>query len=281
MKNLSFLFLCFSIISQAQTLRTPAASPTQVIKQDFALSFIEINYSRPSMKGRTIFGEKSNKTVVPYGELWRTGANRATRVSFGEDVKILGNALKAGDYALYTVPGKSEWEIVFNKGINNGGTAGYKTEEDVLRVKVKPTVIANFVETFTMQIINITANTCEIQIAWEKTAVSIPVIADVDSKVMASIDQLMNKDNHPYHAAAQYYFDNGKDLKQALEWENKAVEMAPDAFWMFHLKAKIQAKLGDKVGAVETAKKSIELAKKAQNNDYVRLNEELIASVAK
>ena len=226
-----------------------------------------------------IFGDKTTKAVVPFGELWRTGANRATKVSFGEDVKIMGNALKAGEYALYTIPGKLEWEVIFNKGVTNGGTSGYKTEEDVLRFKVKPMMLPAAFETFTMQVANITPNTCEIQIMWEKTGISIPVVADVETKVLASIDQLMNKDNHPYHAAAQYYFDNGKDLKQALDWESKAVEQNPDAFWMFHLKAKIQAKLGDKAGATETAKKSIELAKKAQNNDYVKMNEDLIATL--
>ncbi|MBC8109741.1 MAG: DUF2911 domain-containing protein [Verrucomicrobia bacterium] len=265
---------------QAQTIKTPAPSPTQVLKQDFALSFIEIAYSRPGMKARNpIFAEKSAKTVVPFGELWRTGANRATRVSFGEDVKVAGNAIKAGDYALYTIPGKMEWEIIFNKGVNNGGTNGYKKEDDVVRFKVKPMTIATPVETFTMQIANVNANSCEIHIIWEKTAVAIPVMADVDTKVMASIDNAINKDNKPYFAAAQYYYDNGKDMNQALTWADKAIESNPNAYWMYLLKARIQAKMGDKTGAAATSAKSKELATKEGNNDYVRMNDELMSSL--
>jgi len=267
------LSMC-TIFLQAQTLKTPSPSPLQVIKQDFALSFIEISYSRPDMKGRQIFGK-----LVPFGEMWRTGANKATRVSFGEDVKVGGNAIKAGDYALYTIPNKDEWEVILNKGVNNGGTAGYKKEEDVVRFKVKPMSIHESVRTFTIQIENVSSSACEIHIMWDKTAISIPVLADIDSKIMTQIDDALNKDNKPYFQSANYYYENGKDLKQALTWVNKSIEANPDAFWMLHLKAKIQAKSGDKFGATESAKKSIELAKKANNNDYVRLNEDLIAGL--
>ena len=271
--SLMMLSMC-TIFLQAQTLKTPSPSPLQVIKQDFALSFIEIAYSRPDMKGRQIFGK-----LVPFGEMWRTGANKATRVSFGEDVKVGGNAIKAGDYALYTIPNKDEWEVILNKGVNNGGTAGYKKEEDVVRFKVKPMSIHESVRTFTIQIENVSSSACEIHIMWDKTAISIPVLADIDSKIMTQIDDALNKDNKPYFQSANYYYENGKDLKQALTWVNKSIEANPDAFWMLHLKAKIQAKSGDKFGATESAKKSIELAKKAKNNDYVRLNEDLIAGL--
>jgi tetratricopeptide (TPR) repeat protein len=274
---LSFLLICASL--QAQQVKTPSPSPTQTVKQDFALSTIEIVYSRPSMKGRMIFGEKSPKTVVPFGELWRTGANRATKITFGEDVKLAGNAIKAGEYALYTVPGKMEWEIVLNKGVNNGGTAGYKTEEDVLRFKVKPMTLPVAMETFTIQFANLTASTCEIHILWDKTAVAIPVSAEIDSRIMANLNNAMNKDNRPYYQAATYYFENGKDLNQALTWANKAVEQEPEAYWIYHLKAKIQAKAGDKKAAAETANKSIEIAKREKDNNYVRLNEELLAGL--
>jgi len=271
--SLMMLSMC-TIFLQAQTLKTPSPSPLQVIKQDFALSFIEISYSRPDMKGRQIFGK-----LVPFGEMWRTGANKATRVSFGEDVKVGGNAIKAGDYALYTIPNKDEWEVILNKGVNNGGTAGYKKEEDVVRFKVKPMSIHESVRTFTIQIENVSSSACEIHIMWDKIAISIPVLADIDSKIMTQIDDALNKDNKPYFQSANYYYENGKDLKQALTWVNKSIEANPDAFWMLHLKAKIQAKSGDKFGATESAKKSIELAKKANNNDYVRLNEDLIAGL--
>ncbi len=267
------LSMC-TVYLQAQTLKTPSPSPSQVLKQDFALSFIEIAYSRPDMKGRQIFGK-----LVPFGEMWRTGANKATRVSFGEDVKVAGNAIKAGDYALYTIPNKDEWEIILNKGINNGGIVGYKKEDDVVRFKVKPTAIHESVRTFTIQVANIASNACEIQIMWDKTSISIPVLADIDSKIMTQINDALNKDNKPYFQSANYYYENGKDLKQALTWINQAFEVSPDGYWVLYLKAKIQAKSGDKNGATESAKKSIELAKKANNNDYVRLNEDLIAGL--
>ena len=274
MKKFFLATICVVLMAQsifAQTIKTPAPSPLQVMKQDFATSFIEIAYSRPDMKGREIFGK-----LVPYGDLWRTGANRATRVSFGEDVKVAGNAVKAGDYALYSIPNKDEWEIILNKGVNNGGTNGYKKEDDVVRFKVKPMMMNESMKTFSIQIANITATNCEIHIMWDKTAISIPVQADIDAKIMGQITETIGNDNFK---AASYYFENGKDLKQALSFANKALEYNQDAFWIYHLKAKIQAKAGDKKGAAESANKSIALAKTANNKDYVRLNEELLAGL--
>ena len=263
-----------SIGLNAQVVKTPAPSTTQTIKQDFALSSIEILYSRPNMKGRVVFGD-----LAPMGKLWRTGANGATKITFGEDVKVGGVAVKAGSYALYTVPDKAEWEIILNKGINNWGVDGYNAEEDVAKFKVKPMMLPMNIETFTMNIANVMPSSADIQIMWEKTAVSFPVTADIDSKILKSIDNAMNVDNRPYFQAASYYFEAGKDLSKALTWADKAIENNPKAFWIMHLKAKIQAKLGDKAAATATAMKSIESAKEAKNGDYVALNEKLIASM--
>ncbi|MDI9877684.1 MULTISPECIES: DUF2911 domain-containing protein [Bacteroidota] len=260
--------------AQAQGIKTPAPSPTQTIKQDFALSSIEVNYSRPNMKGRTVFGD-----LAPYGKLWRTGANAATKVTFGEDVTVGGVAVKAGTYVLYTVPNKDEWEVIFNKGLGNWGIDGYKKEEDVARFKVKPVALTSSVETFTIQLGNVTPATADIQVSWEKTQINIPVVADIDAKISKSIETAMNVDNRPYFQAASYYFETGKDLKQALAWTNKAIENSPKAFWMVHLKAKILAKMGDKTAAVTAANQSIVLAKEAKNDDYVALNEKLIATL--
>lgn len=260
--------------AQAQGIKTPAPSPTQTIKQDFALSSIEVNYSRPNMKGRTVFGD-----LAPYGKLWRTGANAATKVTFGEDVTVGGVAVKAGTYVLYTVPNKDEWEVIFNKGLGNWGIDGYKKEEDVARFKVKPVALTSSVETFTIQLGNVTPATADIQVSWEKTQINIPVVADIDAKISKSIETAMNVDNRPYFQAASYYFEAGKDLKQALAWTNKAIENSPKAFWMVHLKAKILAKMGDKTAAVTAANQSIVLAKEAKNDDYVALNEKLIATL--
>ena len=275
MKKIVLLFSLFvSMGAMAQGIKTPAPSPTQTIKQDFALSSIEINYSRPLAKGRKVFGD-----LVPFGKMWRTGANGATKVTFGEDVKVGGVAVKAGSYALYSIPNADEWEIILNKGVNNGGLSGYKTEEDVARFKVKTVALPFGIESFTMMIGDVLSASANIQILWEKTAVSIPVEADIDSKIMKSIDAAMNVDSRPYFAAAGYYYDNGKDLPKALEWVNKAIDAQPSAYWMVHLKAKIQAKMGDKVAAKATALKGIELAKAGGNPDYVALNEKLIATL--
>lgn len=273
-KVVVLLFVLLSAGAFAQGIKTPAPSPTQTLKQDFALSSIEINYSRPAAKGRKIFGD-----LVPFGKIWRTGANAATKVTFGEDVKVGGMPVKAGSYAIYSVPTAGDWEIIINKGANNSGLTGYKTEDDVARFTVKSMQLPMMIENFTIILGNLTASSADIQILWENTAVQIPVVADIDTKIMAQISSAMTVDSRPYFQAASYYFDNGKDNAKALEWANKAVEAQPTAFWVMHLKAKIQAKAGDKTGAKATALKSIELAKEAKNDDYVVLNQKLIATL--
>ncbi len=256
----------------AQAVKTPAPSPSQTIKQDFGLASVEINYSRPASKGRKIFGD-----IVPFGKLWRTGANSPTKVTFGEDVKIAGKELKAGSYQVMSIPSQNSWEILFNKGTN--GVFNYHPEEDVLKVSVPSQSISSLVENFTIQFANISSNKMDIQLTWEKTQVNIPLEVDIDSKIMSTIDKAMNVDSKPYFEAASYYFETGRDLNKALEWVNKATVANPTAYWQFHLKAKIQAKLGDKTGAKATALKSIELAKAGKNEDYVALNEKLIISL--
>jgi hypothetical protein len=264
-----FIFVLISLQTMAQGIKMPAPSPGQTIKQDFSQSFIEVVYSRPIIKGRTIFGD-----IVPFGKLWRAGANNPTKVTFGEDVKIAGKELKAGSYQLMIVPSAKSWEIIFNKGTN--GVFNYHPEEDVLKVSVPTISLASSVESFTIQLGQVIANTCEIQIMWEKTSVSIPVTTEIDAKIAASIEKAMSVDTKPYFESASYYYETGRDLKKALDWVTKASEANPSAYWVMHLKAKIQVKLGDKVGAKATALKSIELAKAGKNEDYVSLNQKLI-----
>jgi tetratricopeptide (TPR) repeat protein len=265
--------LLATITADAQQLRTPAPSPSQTVQQEFGISSVQLIYSRPAMKGRKIFGD-----LVPYGKVWRTGANQATRIKFADDVSIGGQPLKAGEYALYTIPGENEWEIIINKGSENWGT-NYKQEDDLLRVKVKPTKLANAVENFTMQFENIKPTSTDLAIMWDKTAVNIPIATEIDSKVMAQINNLMNRDNKPYFGAAMYYLESGKDLNQALTWFDKAIEQNPNAFWIYHQKANALAKLGKKEDAKQAANKSIELAKAQKNDDYVKLNEKLLTSL--
>ncbi len=272
-KLLFAAILSASITAEAQQLRTPAPSPTQTVQQDFGISSVQLIYSRPGMRGRKVFGD-----LVPYGKIWRTGANSATRIKFNDDVMIGGKPLKAGEYALYTIPNENEWDVVINKGSENWGT-NYKQEDDIVRVKVKPTRLNDAVETFTMQFDNVKANATDLKIMWEKTAVAVPITADIDSKVMAQINNLMNKDNRPYFGAAMYYLESGKDLNQAVTWFDKALEQNPTAFWIYHQKANALAKLGKKDEARQTANKSIELAKAQKNDDYVKLNEKLIAGL--
>lgn len=273
MKKILLLAALFaSTLSFGQTLRTPAPSPGQTIKQDFALSTIEVSYSRPAAKGRTVFGD-----LVPYGKMWRTGANSQTVFTFGEDVKVGGKALKAGKYSLITVPGEDTWEIVFCKPETS--VFNYKAENEVVRFNTSASKLPFSVENFIIMFSTQTANSVNVSLVWEKTEVEFTITADVDTKIMSDIDKIMNGDTKPYFAAASYYFDNGKDNKKALEWVNKAVDAQPEAYWVAHLKAKIQAKAGDKAGAIATAKKSLELATKGNNPDYVTLNEKLINSL--
>ena len=272
-KVLFAAILFASLGTEAQQLKTPAPSPTQTIQQDFGISSMQVIYSRPGMRGRKIFGD-----LVPYGKVWRTGANSATRIKFNDDVMIGGTPLKAGEYALFTIPNENEWDIIINKGTANWGTE-YKQEDDLVRLKVKPAKLNDAVETFTMQFDNIKSNAADLKIMWDKTAVAIPITADIDTKVMAQINNLMNRDNRPYFSAAMYYLESGKDLNQAVTWFDKAIEQNPEAFWVYHQKANALAKLGKKEEARKTAGRSMELARTQKNDDYVKLNEKLIASL--
>lgn len=225
------------------------------------------------MKGRKIFGD-----LVPYGKVWRTGANAATRIKFNDDVLFGGQPLKAGEYALYTIPGENEWEVIINKGSANWGTE-YKPEDDLVKVKAKSMKLNDAVESFTMQFDNVKPTASDLKIVWEKTAVSVPITVDIDTKIMAQIDNLMNKDNRPYFGAAMYYLETGKDLNKAVTWFDKAIEQSPNAYWVYHQKANALAKLGKKEEARQTANKSMELARSQKNDDYVKLNEKLLASL--
>jgi hypothetical protein len=264
--------LCLTI--DAQQLRTPAPSPTQTIKQDFGLSNIEVSYSRPGIKGRKVFGD-----LVPYGKVWRTGANNATTVTFGDEVMIGGKKISAGKYGLVTIPDKNNWTIIITRQLDVTSPAAYKQDQDVVRVEAKPMMMDQSMETFTMQFANVKPTSVDLQLGWDKTMVSLPITTDVESKVMAQIDQLMNKDNRPYFSAAMYYMDNNKDLNQALAWFDKAVELNPNAFWIHHQRANALARLGKKDEARAAAIKSKELATAAKNDDYVALNEKLLAEL--
>jgi len=277
MKKLLFLFAITGSLFQAsiaQSIKTPSPSAPQYVKQDFGLSSIELSYSRPGVKGRKIFGD-----LVPFGKVWRTGANQATTLTFGDPVTIGGTLIPAGKYGLLSIPGADEWTVIITHQLDVTSPAAYKPDQDIVRVKVSPQQVPFSLETFTILFANITSSSCDLQLIWDNTIVTVPITTDIDSKVMAQIDNAMNKDTHPYFAAAFYYLENGKDLNKALEWFDKAIAQDPTAFFAVYQKARCLAKLGRKQDAISTAKKGIELAKTANNSDYVTLNEKLIASL--
>lgn len=272
----SLLILGFlgTVTVQAQSLPIPQPSPLQTVKQSFATAFLEVSYSRPGLKGRKAFGD-----VVPFGKLWRTGANGATIIELGDDFMINGKAISKGKYGLLTIPKESEWEIIITKDLNVTSEQAFKPENAIARFPVKVETLKDQVETFTIDFTNIKPTATDVVLKWDFTQVRFSVTADIDGKIMAAIEKEMKNDKRPFHSAANYYFENGKDLKQALEWENKALESNPTAFWMLHLKAKIQHKLGDNAGALETATKSMEEARKAEADAYVKMNETLISEI--
>jgi hypothetical protein len=266
----------FILVSADAQLKTPAPSPTQTIKQDFGLSSIELSYSRPGIKGRKVFGD-----LVPFGKIWRTGANNATTLVFGDDISIGSTKIPAGKYGLLSIPDKDKWTLIITKQLDVTSPAAYNQDQDVVRIMVEPMKIKDPVETFTMQFANVTPGSCELHIMWENTEVALPINTDVETKVMAQIDNQMNKDNRPYFNAALYYMESGKDLNQALAWFDKAVELQPDAYWIRHQRANCLAKLGKKDEAKAEAEKSKQLAIAAKNDDYVRLNDKLLVELKK
>ncbi|MBL7927820.1 MAG: DUF2911 domain-containing protein [Bacteroidia bacterium] len=275
-KNLLYVaVLATSLSVNAQGLKTPAPSPSQTLKQSFALSDVTIEYSRPGVKGRTIYGD-----IVPFGKVWRTGANASTKITFGEDVTVEGMPVKAGTYALYSIPGADSWELMLYKDLTLGGNVGdYKAADELLRFKVKPTTLAQAVETFTINMTDITAKTAQVELCWDKTRVAFKLAVDIDPIIMKNIEKNVINDSRPYFAAASYYYENDKDQNLALQWADKAFQANPKAYWIAHLKAKIQHKLKDNKGAMTSAEQSMAIAKADGDDNYVRLNEKLIAQI--
>lgn len=264
-----FTILAISIFSNAQ-VRMPAPSPTQTVKQDFALGSITLTYSRPSAKGRKIFGD-----LVPFGKLWRTGANEATRIIFSEPVEMAGKKLDSGTYVLYTIPGLDSWQVILNKGLTNWGTEGYKESDDVIRFNITPFKLKSKLESFTMEFSNVKAETCFLEIKWEKTVIYIPIDANLKDKLRAQIEAALKTDKKPYWQAAQFYYEYDNNLTKALENSNKAIEADKEAYWIWIYKARIQKDMRDFTGAMESSKRSMELAAAAKNDDYVKMNKDL------
>lgn len=272
--SVGFGFLLNSgALAETPKVEFPAASPGCTLKQRVGLTDIEIVYSRPGVKDRVIFGG-----MIPYGSVWRTGANAATKVVFSTAVKLNGNEVPAGTYALMTVPGKDEWTIIINKGSEQWGTYKYDEKADVVRFKSKVQKLDNPVETFTIEFDDIRDESSSLNLAWDKTLVPIKLEVDYADKLSSQIESVMASDEakKPYFQAAMFYYNHGKDLKKALTWVDAAIAER-EAHYIVYLKAEILEKQGDKKGAIAAANRSIELATKANDTGYVKLNEALIA----
>ena len=258
-------------VSAEAQLQTPQPSPSSKMTQTVGLTEVTLEYSRPSMRGRAIFGN-----LVPYGQLWRTGANKNTVVSFSDDVVVDGQTLKAGDYAVYTKPGETSWEVMFYADTNNWGTP---REWDESKVAAKTTAevypIEFPIETYTMTIDDLHNNGATLGMMWEKAYVGVKFEVPTVKKTDANITKLMaGPSANELYAAASYYYEEGKDLNKAKEWIDKAVSMNDKAYWMMRRQSLIYAKLGDKSGAISAAKKSMAAAETAGNQDYVKLNKD-------
>jgi len=268
------------LAAQTPTVNFPAASPACTLKQRVGLTDIEIVYSRPGVKNRTIYG-----SIVPYGQVWRTGANQATKITFSTPVKLEGNDIPAGTYALFTIPGETEWTIIISKNAAQWGAFQYNQKDDLVRFKVVPVTLPQTIETFTIEFNHIRDESAVLDLVWEKTVVPVRLEVDVTGKLMPQIEAAMaapgNKSDGFYFQAATFYYNHDLDQKKALDWVNAGLADNPRiAYEMLHLKAQILAKEGDKAGAIAAAKQSSELAIKAEGpgSSFVKMNQDLIAS---
>jgi len=280
MKKLIFsllLTVAFSFGALAQ-IQTPAASPEQTLTQSVGLSSVTVQYSRPAMRGRAIFGD-----LVPMDKLWRTGANKNTLVTFESDATVGGSPLKAGTYALYTVPSKDEWTVYFYTDTENWGLPKPWDENKIAAVfKVKAQSLDSSLESFTITIDKVTDSGAHLTISWENTSVAIPFGFDTESAVMQTIERTMNGPAAgDYYQAAVYYLNADKDINKAKTWIDKAIAMSEPAYWYYRQKALIYAKSGDKKGAIAAAERSMELAQAAGNQDYVAMNKKSLAEWTK
>jgi len=267
------LFL-WSTFNYSQTLKTPTLSPFSKISQEVGLTEVGLEYSRPSAKGRVVFGG-----LVPYDKVWRTGANASTKITLIESAHIGGNLIQPGTYALYTIPGKEVWTIIVHSNTKLRSLAGdaYNPADDVFRFEVKPLDVKNFVESFTIQFSELKSNSFNLQMTWENTLVNIPIELEVDSKIEQQIKEFMkNPDSIPHRTffeAAQYYLNNDKDLSEALNFINAALDKSAKNFRYGLLKAKIQDKNEDRKSALITINDAYNWAKNAKNENYIEQTE--------
>ena len=280
MKRILFSVLTLIGLTAQAQIKMPAASPTQTLSQDFGLGKIEIIYSRPSLKGRSVFGNGS--LLAPVGDVWRTGANGATKLTFSDPVNIGNKTIPAGSYGLFTIPGNGEWTIIINTNSKGWGSFDYKEAEDVVRFKVAPEATATSTETFTISIDNIAAQTATISLIWGKTKVNIPISTDIKPTVRAQIEAATagaNVNPNVYQSAATFFLELDHDYNKALLYADKAVAANAKAYWLHLLKARAHLALNDKKGAKVAAETCKQMATEAKNMDYVRSADEILKSL--
>ncbi|SHF57471.1 Protein of unknown function [Salegentibacter echinorum] len=273
MKRLILLLSFAGLIATGNAqVQTPQPSPFTKVEQKVGLTDVTLAYSRPATREREIFGE-----LVPFGKVWRTGANENTKITFSDAVTIEGKTLEAGTYAIYTIPQENQWEVIFYTDASNWGNP---QEWDESKVAVKATAeveqLPFKMNTFTILINDLKMDAATLSFVWDQTVASLDFQVPTGKKAMASIDKIMNGPGaQDYYAAASYYHDADKDLEKAYAWVNKAIEMGnPDTYWMLRKKSLIAADLGKKEEAIAAAKKSLAAAEKAGNQDYVKMNKD-------
>lgn len=269
------LVLTFSFNTMAQ-VKIPPLSSTVTITQSIGIHEMKLTYQRPNMNGRTIFGQ-----LVPYGEVWRTGANGIPVITFAEEVIIEGNKVPAGTYGLLTIPEKDNWTIILTKNAQQWGAYEYKEAEDFLRFKVKASSDQPAIETFTINFEEVTPTDARVAILWENTKVTFGIRVDQSAEIIASIEEAMKGEKKPYLPAAQYYYLNGLDINKAVEWAALAEEENASAPWVKYWRARIQLKAGDKEGAIATAKRGIDVATATNNQEYIKLNQQVLEEAGK
>ena len=274
------VFLVGAIAFGNAQVKTPQPSPSGSVKQAIGLSEVVVEYSRPSANDRKVFGN-----LVPMNQLWRTGANGSTDITFGQEAQFNGVMVPAGKYALYTMPAGGEWEVVLYKDTEQwGAPKDLKAEEIVARTKVKAQINPLFVETFSIGFDDLKTDKANLILSWENTMVKVPIVMDSKKQVLESINSTLSTKEakaSDYNQAASYYLQEKLDLKKALEYSKKANLLAPDTFYMLKLQAEIEAANGMKKEAIATAAQSLALAKKAGNDDYVKINMDNIAKWSK
>jgi tetratricopeptide (TPR) repeat protein len=260
------LLLTHGISAQDQQIQFPQASQRHYFKQRVGLTDVEVDYSRPNKNSREIFGG-----LLPYGKVWRTGANATTKIKFSDAVKLGEKAIPAGEYVLFTIPNQNEWTVIVYKDTKVQSAGDYKQENDQARITVKPGSESPAKETFTIELNDVKGASAMLDLVWDKTRVSVPLTTDDIDQVARQLDATVKSnttlDPRIAYQAAGFYYDNNKDLNQAAKWIDQAVEKNQDAYFMHLRRAQIQQKLGNKKEASASAEKAIAMLKKEPSPD--------------